>query len=75
MIVSVVEHNIDKDWSYVILALESDGEYRYVHGEVSLESYDISESNLRRLLRKLASIGAATEGLFNNYYYGLIVSL
>ncbi|MEM5734134.1 hypothetical protein AAEI00_20890 [Shewanella algae] len=32
---TVIKDPIDKDWSYVIVAKEEDGIYRYVKGEVS----------------------------------------
>src|SRR5690348_10316310 len=43
---TVIRDPIDKDWSYVLLAKDQDGIYRYIDGEVSLPTQQDAESNL-----------------------------
>ena len=48
---TVIRDPFDKDWSYVIVAKEEDGLYRYINGEVSLEKmYDLSPRKFEELV-------------------------
>lgn len=53
---TVLIDNIDKDWSYVIMSLEEDGEYRFSDGEVSIVS---EEKATLKLTKKMYEIGKA----------------
>lgn len=61
---TVLHDNIDKDWSYVVMALDSDGQYRFIYGEVSLSSEELAIDKLIRDMSKFAREGKATEMLF-----------
>lgn len=53
---AVLIDNFDKDWSYVVMALEDDGVYRFTDGEVSIET---DEEAIKRLSSKMIGIAKA----------------
>jgi len=63
---TVLLDNFDKDWSYVIMAKESDGNYRFIDGKVSLETMEISRLELRTRMTYLAREGKIEESLFED---------
>jgi len=65
LIGAVLLDNFDKDWSYVILALDSDGKYRFIDGEVSLKTIEISTHRLQKKITDLAKKGELKENLFD----------
>jgi hypothetical protein len=46
LIATIIKDKIDSDWAYVIMALDSDGEYRAMYVEASMESEEIAESRM-----------------------------
>lgn len=57
---------IDKDWSYVILAQEEDGEYRFSDGEVSIISEAHAAESLIKKMQKIRKIGKIEKNLYNS---------
>ena len=62
---TVIKDPIDKDWSYVIVAKEEDGFYRYVNGEVSLPSQEDAESKIYSSMLELNQKGSYQEELYS----------
>lgn len=62
---TVIKDPIDKDWSYVIVAKEEDGCYRYVNGEVSLPTQDDAETKIYSSMLELNEKGAYQEELYS----------
>lgn len=61
---TVIRDPWDKDWSYVVLAKEEDGVYRYIQGEVSLSSEAEAEEKITLALSKLEVNESFEEKLF-----------
>lgn len=61
---TVIKDPIDKDWSYVIVAKEEDGIYRYVKGEVSLPSQEEAEAKIYSNMLVLNQKGSYQEELY-----------
>jgi len=66
LIATIVKDKIDSDWSYVILAKDSDDEYRAIEVEVSLESEEISELRINSKLSELIKSGEFREELYSD---------
>lgn len=62
---TVIKDPIDKDWSYVIVAKEEDGFYRYVTGEVSLPTQEDAESKIYSSMLELNQKGSYQEELYS----------
>lgn len=62
---TVIKDPIDKDWSYVILAKEEDGSYRYIKGEVSLPTQEDAESKIYSKMLELNQKGSYQEELYS----------
>lgn len=60
----VLQDNIDNDWSYLILALESDNAYRAIEVKVSLNTIDEAENILLKSISDISSKGKKEETLF-----------
>ncbi len=54
----------DKDWGYAILARHEDGRYRWMEGEVSIESRDAAETELVSTMERMEETDQAEESLF-----------
>lgn len=63
---TVIQDKIDKDWSYVILALDEDGQYRATEVNASIDSEDSSENELLRKMSELANKGEIQEELYKS---------
>lgn len=50
---TIIRDPIDKDWSYVVLAKDEDGIYRYIKGDVSLPTIDNAEENIISLMSEM----------------------
>lgn len=61
---TVIRDPIDKDWSYVLVAKEEDGLYRYLDGEVSLPTQQDAESMLLASAIRIETSGTSQEELF-----------
>lgn len=61
---TIVRDPFDKDWSYVLVAKEEDGVYRYLEGEVSLTSQQDAESKLYASALRIEIAGAFQEELY-----------
>lgn len=61
---TIIRDPIDKDWSYVLLAKEEDGIYRYIEGEVSLLTQQDAESKLFTSAIRVEAAGAFQEELY-----------
>jgi len=61
---TVIKDPIDKDWSYVIVAKDEDGAYRYIEGEVSLPSQEDAESKIFSAMSLLDEKGTYEEELY-----------
>lgn len=62
---TVIKDPIDKDWSYVIVAKEEDGYYRYVNGEVSLPTQEDAEAKIHSSMLELNEKGTYQEELYS----------
>lgn len=62
---TVIKDPIDKDWSYVIVAKDEDGAYRYIEGEVSLPSQEDAESKIFSAMSLLDEKGTYEEELYS----------
>ncbi|GAB2613560.1 restriction endonuclease [Belliella aquatica] len=60
----VLQDNIDKDWSYLILGLESDNAYRAIEVKVSINSIDEAQNILRNSINDISVKGQKEETLF-----------
>lgn len=60
----ILEDKIDKDWAYLVLAKESDGFFRAIDVETSIDSSEKSESGLVTTLHALSEAGKKEETLF-----------
>jgi HJR/Mrr/RecB family endonuclease len=54
----------DKDWGYAILARHADGQYRWIEGEVSIESRDKAETEIVSTMERMVRTDKAEESLF-----------
>lgn len=61
---TIIRDPIDKDWSYVLVAKEEDGIYRYLEGEVSLPTQQEAETKLHASALRIESVGAFQEELY-----------
>lgn len=61
---TVIRDPIDKDWSYVLVAKEEDGVYRYLDGEVSLPTQQDAESKLYISAHRIEIAGTFQEKLY-----------
>lgn len=55
----------DKDWGYAILARHEDGRYRWMEGEVSIESRDKAGAEIVSTMERMERTDQAEEALFN----------
>jgi HJR/Mrr/RecB family endonuclease len=62
----VLEDNIDKDWTYIILALESDNVYRAIDVKASLNTIEETQNSLLKSINKITSKGKMEEKLFTD---------
>jgi HJR/Mrr/RecB family endonuclease len=60
----ILQDNFDKDWSYLILALESDNAYRAIEVKVSLNTIEEAENVLISSINTISSAGQKEERLF-----------
>ena len=63
---TVLFDKIDKDWSYVIMALEEDGKYRFTDGEVSIEGGKEAIGRITAKMKEIARIGKIEKALYNS---------
>lgn len=63
---TVLIDKIDKDWSYVALALESDGYYRLAAIEVSIEDEHECRQKLAESIKSISVTGNYSEPLYQN---------
>lgn len=61
---TVLLDNIDNDWSYVIMALEDDGEYRFIDGNVSIETNEEAIEKLSLKMKDIARIDKVENDLY-----------
>jgi len=61
---TVIRDPYDNDWSYVIVAKDDDGFYRYIHGEVSLSTQKDAESKMHKSMLELNEKGVYQEDLY-----------
>lgn len=61
---TVILDPFDKDWSYVLVAKDEDGTYRYIEGEVSLPSHQNAEEKLLMSATRIELAGAFREELY-----------
>lgn len=62
---TVLLDKIDNDWSYVIMILEEDGEYRFSHAEVSMAEGE-AIMKVRKRMKEIAQQGKIEENLFSS---------
>lgn len=62
---TVIKDPIDKDWSYVIVAKDEDGCYRYLNGEVSLPTQEDAESKIYSNMLELNQKESYLEELYS----------
>lgn len=63
---TVLLDNIDKDWSYVVMALEDDGQYRFIDGGVSIDTDEEVINRLTSKMREIASEGKIEKDLYKS---------
>ena len=61
---TIIRDPIDKDWSYVLVAKDEDGIYRYIEGEVSLPNPQVAESKLFLSAIRIEADGLVQEKLY-----------
>lgn len=66
LIATIIKDKIDNDWAYVILAMDSDGEYRAIEVEASMGSKEIAESKINLKLSELIKRGEFKEELYSD---------
>jgi len=66
LIATIIKDKIDSDWAYVIMALDSDGEYRAIEVEASMDSQEIAESRINLKLSELIKSGEFREELYSD---------
>lgn len=64
LIGTVLFDNIDKDWSFVIMALEEDGEFRFTDGGVSINSDEGAFTALTLGMQKIAKAQRVEKELY-----------
>lgn len=65
-IIGTLTHDqTDKDWGYAILARHEDGRYRWMEGEVSIESRDEAEAEIVSTMERMEQTDKTEESLFN----------
>ena len=60
----ILEDKVDKDWTYLVLGKESDGFFRAIDVEISIDSIEKSESGLINSIHSLTESGKKEETLF-----------
>jgi len=63
---AVILDKTDNDWGNVILAKHEDGLYRYIDGQISLDSRDKAEEDLISVMSRIEVSGEAPEKLFES---------
>ncbi len=66
LIATIIKDKIDNDWAFVIMAMDSDGEYRAIEVETSLENEQIPESRIEQKLKELIESGEFKEKLYSD---------
>jgi restriction endonuclease Mrr len=66
LLATLIVDNYDKDWNYIIFALDNDGEYRAIDLKVSLESEEHAEHELILRMASIAEMGQIEENLYIN---------
>lgn len=61
---TIIRDPYDKDWSYVLVAKDEDGTYRYIDGDVSLPSHQEAESKLFTAALRIEVAGTYQEELY-----------
>lgn len=61
----VLQDNIDKDWAFLILGLDSDNAYRAIEVKVSLKTIESAETILLQSINTISSKGQKEEILFS----------
>jgi len=61
---TIIRDPFDMDWSYVLVAKEEDGVYRYLEGEVSLSTKQEAESKLYASALRIERAGEFQEELY-----------
>lgn len=61
---TVIRDPVDNDWSYVLIAKEKDGVYRYMEGEISLFTQQDAESKLLTSAIRIESVGIYQEEFY-----------
>jgi HJR/Mrr/RecB family endonuclease len=63
---TIIRDPFDKDWSYVLVAKDEDGVYRYLDGEVSLPTQQDAESKLYASALRIEIADAFQEELYTD---------
>lgn len=61
---TIIRDPIDKDWGVVVLALHSDGLYRYIGSEASIESFDLANTAISAKMGAMLNRGSTSETLY-----------
>lgn len=61
---TIIRDPVDKDWSYVLVAKDEDGIYRYLDGEVSLPTHQDAKSKLYASALRIEIADAFQEKLY-----------
>ena len=54
--VILLDHH-DKDWNYVVLGRDKEGEFRWIEGDTSLSTQEKAEDELRAAMSKIEASG------------------
>lgn len=68
---TILIDKIDKDWSYVIMAKEEDGQYRFTDGKVSIDSEDLAITELVDKMRAFAKNNKIEKELYNSTLFDI----
>jgi len=66
LIGTIIKDNFDNDWAYIILAMDSDREYRAIEIEASMDSEEVAKKRLKLKLSELVDEGEFKEELYND---------
>ncbi len=64
LLATLIVDKYDKDWNYIIFALDNDGEYRAIDLKVSLESEEHAEHELLLKMASFSTKGQVEENLY-----------
>jgi len=66
LLATIIKDKTDGDWTFIILAMDSDGEYRAIEVEASISTKEIANSKVLSKLSELIKSGEFKEELYSD---------